>query len=1231
MSNIAAYNKLFISDSLRIPTYEVLPGDADADCFAYQTIDNTLWVRSSDGLSWLPVTGGGVGGGGGVIYDNIAEMRAAATPSDSMTPYELKGHHYPGDGGGGNIFMYVPTSTKADNNGTVIKPTAVGSGAGAYEMLMTGQTVQTAWFGGIADKEDITVDVTGLTATKKIVAGINITGGEGPGGAGLYRYWGDNIVNSEATTTAITNAIQIFGPVTPVISVGDVIEQFRGGVWVRIGVVYTNPFAGPPYGMMIKNELGLGNDGVYYQTRVLRLSTSIFTQNDVGKTMVIERARLFPAFNTMNVGLNCKITAVDGGGIATFVNLDTGRGNPANTTGTMTNGVAVSNSVMFTDATDGIAAAVKFCQDNLLAPPHLGGGWTGCMPVKSNIWASNPEFVETEYTATKSPFMFKRNSGLRGKGMDKSFLSFHYAVPNRVGDTSPAGFQTGRESWEWFCYVFFCEPTENTSTWKYFEDFTVVFPYDETTNQPYLLMRDYGGNSYVTPQRHAQKVFFNRVKLKCPLRNVGGVESNYGDIFTNTYDTVSGYPFTGPYNGATVYNVNDIAILNGKASVWTAGGFVTWNNALLDYAHISFKDCDLESAAFTIKHTIVGDPTKYCGKKFDLIDTIVRTGVYRVFRHYTGSFTGSGSTGTVTINEANYSPYNFNLHYDYQSPRNIFLTPMEIKKRETGVVASVSISGSNYNVVLTAPYTGATNAHGKLWAEAGNAEYELYIDNVDGNISTGGVGLTNGSATVTVPIAASGRSLAEMSYYVGKTIRLYGLIDYVQVTSFGDNRTVNVGVWNTIAAGYGESHPFTTNCTGLTNLDICVNATFDQRGRGNSGHPFYNHTNILTTLIRFKLVDCPNLLRISTEGSLMKGKLVSIDSPMTITKGMYAISSNNSAHQVFSQFEGEIYIENGGYFLNSYGVYGVFKNTYLRSVSLYAPSTVEKCTFEQTKLYGNYRAGESNKTFITDVNSVFCYLLSDSADVEALRFTGLIYINSGTLYIRKSQVDLQLDYGEGTYIANQVARLTATLVKVEDCQISNYAGYDPLLLAPARLLYKNRFNFIRSGVIPNDLLTIGNSGYIDYNYTIGKDRYPTVVTYDAAFNAGVAPTYPFSYPVSVIDGNKISSVIGFQSTMGRVLFLDAKYGIYPIGATTIAEIRISNRLFNITFDYSLFAQIRYANGISIVLIPTEAGVYTQATDKLMPLDTAEREIGTPIRFVFNPLTNVWFEVPFYYE
>ncbi|MES2773373.1 MAG: hypothetical protein V4722_04275 [Bacteroidota bacterium] len=1161
-----------------------------------------------------------------VIFDNVAAMRAHADLV-ANAPYELKGYFYENDGGGGSNFIYNPLSTAADNGGTVFKPTSVGAGAGAFIRNFNGD-VSPEWFGGIANKENITVDVTGLTVTKKIITGIPVLGGEHPTpgtGSGKYRYIGNNIVDSEPTALDGTNVMIIYAPLSPVINIGDVIEQFRGGVWVRLGIVYavyTNIGGDPQYGVRIKNELGLGNDGVFYDTRVKRLTTSAFTAKHVGQTMVIAAARLFTAFNTMPVGLNCKIVSVDGGGVATIVNLDTSRGDPANTTGTFSNGAALSNAVIFTNATDGIANAIKYCQDNS-QNLQFPGGRIGIMPVFSQAWANNPEFVATDYTVTKSPFMIKGNCTIKSAGIGKTFLSVHYAVPNRVGDTSIAAFSTGRDCWEFFCYLFFCEPTANTSTKILIEDFTVEFPDDPSTNQPYLLIRDYGGNSYPTPQRHAQKITVNRVGVKCPQRNVKAVESNYGDIFDNTFDAVAGYNYTGVFNGATTYAVNDIALINGLANVWTGAGFVPWNNNLLDYASISFTDCDFETAGFDIKHAIVGDPTKYCGKQFNLVDTTVRTGVYRVYRHYTGSYTATAGDDTVTFNEAHYSPYLPNLHYDYQNPRNIFLTPLEIKKRETGIVQSIAISGLNYLITLTANYAGATNAHGKLWAEPGDYKNEMYIDIVNGDEAVGGVSLVNGSPVVTVPIAATGRTLAEMDVYKGKTIRLYSLIDYVQITSFGDNRSVRVGLWDTRAAGYGETHALTTNCIGLSNLDICVNATFDTRGRGNSGHPFYNHHNIFTTLIRFKLLDCPNLLRISTEGSLMRGKFVSIDSPMPITKGLYAISANTAAHQVYSQFEGEVHMENGGFFKNDYGVFGTFKNTHLRSVSLYAPSIVENCTFEQVKLYPNYYANKSPLTKLSNIASIFSFLYA-GADIEATKFDGLLYVNCGKIKLSKSAVDIQLDYEGVSWIADQLTKLAGTSVICEDCQISNYAGYHAGLTTAGKLLFKNNFRFIRSGVIPNDLNTIGNSGLIPYDYTIGTELWPTPVSYNGAF----VISYPQpGYPVAVLDGAAIST--SYPSVIGRILFVDARYGIYRIGATYIDDINISNRIHNISFDYRLYAQARYADGATIVLIPTEAGFVTNATARLFPLNEDERPVDIPIKLVYGKLLDKWFEVPYY--
>lgn len=78
---------------------------------------------------------------------SISEMRSAnpSTLQPNQQVY-LSGYYKPNDGGGG-MFIWVDTSTKADNKGTIIRPTSIPSSSpGRYERLYDRQ-VYVMWFG----------------------------------------------------------------------------------------------------------------------------------------------------------------------------------------------------------------------------------------------------------------------------------------------------------------------------------------------------------------------------------------------------------------------------------------------------------------------------------------------------------------------------------------------------------------------------------------------------------------------------------------------------------------------------------------------------------------------------------------------------------------------------------------------------------------------------------------------------------------------------------------------------------------------------------------------------------------------------------------------------------------------------------------------------------------------------------------------------------------------------
>src|SRR5215510_2463029 len=70
----------------------------------------------------------------------------------------VSGYYGPNDGGGG-WFLYVDTSTKVDNGGTIIKP--YGDANGRFERIFD-RDVNILWFGA---RRDGSTDVSGIINT----------------------------------------------------------------------------------------------------------------------------------------------------------------------------------------------------------------------------------------------------------------------------------------------------------------------------------------------------------------------------------------------------------------------------------------------------------------------------------------------------------------------------------------------------------------------------------------------------------------------------------------------------------------------------------------------------------------------------------------------------------------------------------------------------------------------------------------------------------------------------------------------------------------------------------------------------------------------------------------------------------------------------------------------------------------------------------------------------------
>lgn len=1149
----------------------------------------------------------------GLVFNSVAELKAytSLTPIANKT-VDVLGYFSINDGGGGT-FHYNPLNTLSDDGGINIKPTSVGAGAGAFERVFNGQDIETAYFGGVSGLQEIAVDVNSgaLTITKKDLGKVDLLASPAGGSSNLHRFWG--VVGLlEPGVSETSNLVQMTGNLSPNHPIGSVVEMFRSGAWVRMGVIrrYASG-AGGVWGYNITNEGNFGDfgGGTLFPTRISAPVNSSFSSADIGKFLVIQDARLFTDFNTLPVGLNCKIASVNGSGVATLVNLDTGRGAPATTTAQTLNGNLINNAVMFMDATDGIAKAIKYCEDNGKDSPSLPAGTIGIMPYHSATWAAKPAFGTLPNTVEKSPFWFSKNVGLKGRGKGKSVLSVQYAVPNRTGVFNP-NVSPGIHIF--YCILFFCEPISVTKTKKYFNTFTVVFPKDLSVKQPYDCFKDYGNNGYQTPTRHGQEVFID-IDIKCENRNVSPFRSNYGDVYTYDYDAVVGYPYRGRYDAGYAYAGNDVYMdtFGNCYMLYFNGATLTpriWHNKLLMKSGIYVNNCLLECAGFEIKHSeLYGDPNKVVGKEFEVTDTKLIGGAIVHYRDFTGTYTKTGSEYFLEMVEKEYSPLLFNAHF-YYSSMNVYNTPIEIKKRNTHTISNITLSGSNFIVTLSTNYADVTNANAKMWFNVGDRLTELYID---ANPGTNGVSVTNGSPTVTVPVANAQRTLAEMQIYIGKTVRLYSRIDYVMLTDFGNNRKIKVGQWNTTPAG-GVTYPVTETC--LNELcDVIINATFREQAQGARGHPIYNHQNLNTKFTRFIVEDCPDVFRIS-DGSTNKPGLFTIkDSPQPETRGVAVRGTAFfTKYQIYYQCQGAVNIDNAGDFVNDFAVSGTIKNCKTLTGFPFFSGTIENCEIKNVSLAGGKI--EVNKCILSSPIS------REGADIVVINSSGFLFVNAGKVLIKECTVGIQLYYDQGT----PATRLPVTDVTYVDAVALSFINLSSLS-AGEKDIARNVIKFIRTGLLAasNDGVGVVNGDF--FNMSVKQGRYPQNITYNGSFTLSL----PQAYPIAVINRTAMSIP---TTGSGRILFLDSGAADeYLIGATTIDEIRFSNYFNGLSSDFNLFAQKKFRSGISIILIPFEAGFITNTTSELIPLTNASRAVGVPIRFVYDKVNSLWYEVanPFY--
>lgn len=1157
---------------------------------------------------------------------NIAALRAStlytANTTGTIKQIDTLGYYNNNDGGQGK-WIWNPNSIVTDDGGINIKPDAV-IGAGRWERLFQGE-IKVEWFGAIPDLvtlQNVKVD-TGLSRIyqeKLVNVPVSLVHSPCTFTSTRLRNISGTIVldflpslyptdynNRAAFLANYTSRTDLYieynGTTYPL----NTLTKYAGDGWTGSYIALTTSNTGL-LPLVPANTNTISCTLVEKQLLVQPLDSSI----TVGKTLVVEGGRLFTDFNSLPVGLNCKVTSI-AGNYATITNLDISRG-VLNTTSQPEG----ESATCFTEGTDGIANAIKYAETNGIANIQLPDGTIGLMPFFSNTWTSAITFNTVVGSPFKSPFWITKDLSINGTGINNSFLSVQYAVPNRTVvegvDVNDAVAQ-GRSCWIFQCILFFLKPTLDTKQIKQFNDFTIVYPDDKAIWQPYTTFCDFGpANNYTTDRRHAQKVYINNFKQICPNYNVMIYKSNYGDIYKSGFNNTSGYTFRGLYDIGTTYVNKDVYLkTDGNYYSYEHDNYLDnalverlWTTEATDNSEIIITNSIIDGGGFEIKNaSLNGDPAIYVGKTFELNNTVLNGGASPVSREYTGILTKVASTYSFEFNEAWYSPYLHNNHVDY-SYRNVFGTPIEIKKPNTHTVSAIVISGGNYSITLTSNYTDVSSTTAKAKFLPNDYNNELYIE---GFYSGQYVTVTNGSPTVLVPIIATGRTLDEMQLFVGKTIILYSKIDYFQVdeTVLGNKRKVQLEQWDYAFSAHVETHPITETTLDIANCEVTVNPTW-RDASGYSSHPFYNTTALNHRLINFTLQNCANLYRISPESTNRKGLFYAKNIKQDAVKGVLAKYGNSPVYQPYFQVSGDVEMDNCGVFKNDFAVQGIIKNTYMKGFGFYS-GYLENCTLDNI-----------NFVDVSTTTAINCHseasILSSGENFIADNLTGSLFHTSGNAHIKNSKFYILL-YPNG---GDQTALLEATNVICENCEMTNYLQSISGLTAPQKILAKNAFQFINSGVQPNNDLSVGPFTQ-DYNQTLGTKSWLTPVTLNAAYSHG---SYPFYYPVAVLE----NADLDFGTAAGNTLFIDARYDKYPnVVSATIDDIRISSYVNNHASDYNLLVQGYYAHGITITITPQDGSVIINNTARITSLNGAARTAGIPIKFVYSKIINKWVETP----
>ncbi|MBC7981372.1 MAG: hypothetical protein H7Y36_12485 [Armatimonadetes bacterium] len=398
--------------------------------------------------------------------------------------------------------------------------------------------------------------------------------------------------------------------------------------------------------------------------RVTRLGGAPFTADDIGKILIIDRARVWPEYSLDPVPLNARITAVEAG-VAAVENID-GR----------SRGHLVANprstAEFFTDNTDAIARALAAQISAKLSHVQLpAGGVIGLCPMASQTWAANP--VYDHHTGTKAVFIMGDGAVLKGHGKKKTRLQLAY-----FGEFNPI-----REApWHSSPVLFMFEPVENRITKGEIASFSVGFPFSPVVQSGYTFIAD-GWN--VSPARHALQIGIRNIATVNPQRNTVSINSSQGGI----YDA---------------------------------------NNALLAESTYTIENCEFETAGGSFKNQNLLKSGQRGGKTVHFTNVTVHGGGNIITRHYldAASLQKTGGDLFLSVEQKDFTWKNFNAHSDQSE--GAFNPNCLVRKAHKAVIHSLAHTTNGvFQITVDAP-APVTKTGLSLLINFGLGDRQIYLE-----------------------------------------------------------------------------------------------------------------------------------------------------------------------------------------------------------------------------------------------------------------------------------------------------------------------------------------------------------------------------------------------------------------------------------------------------------------------------------------------------------------------